>query len=357
MENIHDILIPPEATLKAAMEQMTRSRKGILLVVNPGNRLLGVLSDGDVRRSLLQDALMGSPISQIMNTDPIVAHDKAEGNRLLDQKSLALVPVINKDRLLVSIVYEESGQKRSLDLVAEGKTGQGDILIIIPARGGSKRIPQKNLQKIGGYSLVARAVRTARSAFDSANIIVSTDDTAIAKEAERNGARVPWLRPAELSTDATGTFAVIEHALQKAMEGGANYAAVLLLEPTAPLRQPFHLIEAVRLLQSGDADSVVSVSELPHVFHPDELITVTNSGTLTPYIESAQMHTRRLRGQQKKVFVQNGIVYAFRPDTVIKKKNLYGDKSLPLPVDWKYFADIDEPVDLVSAEAKLKTLY
>jgi len=355
MNNINEIVIAQDQTLRSAMELMTRSRKGVLLVLDTSRRLLGIISDGDIRRSILNEAIMMSPVSQIMNTDPLFGHSIDEAKELLNSKSLGVVPVINTSRELVAIVVEEEGMAKVFEMGnAETTFTDENILIIIPARGGSKRIPNKNLQKVGGYSLLTRAILVAQEAFEKATVIVSTDNRQIAQEAERMGINVPWLRPANLAADNTGSFEVVEHALSWATSNlHIDLETVILLEPTAPLRKVFHLKEAVALLSGTGADSVVGVCEIPHTFHPEEILRIKDN-QLAPFNERSKMHSRLLRGAQEKLFVQNGIVYAFKPSTILDHRNLYGEISVPYVVDWRYFADIDEPIDLITAEAKLK---
>lgn len=358
MKNINDIIISEHYSLREAMELMTRSRKGILLVLNEVNQLVGILSDGDVRRAILNKALMISPVSQLMNTDPIVENTVDAAIKLLVSKSLVIVPVVDKSKHLLAVVTEEGGAPKVFEMLQKPTNlhSERSMLIIIPARGGSKRIPHKNLQKVGGYSLVSRAISTAQEAFKNAHIVVSTDDPQIAKEAERMGVEVPWLRPSHLAMDKTSSFDVIDHALQWAIGSVLEKIdTVVLLEPTAPLRKSFHLVEALNILRSSNADSVVGVCEVPHVFHPDEILSIDN-GLLKPFKMDKQMHTRALRDMQQKQYVQNGVVYMFKSETILKKRNMYGDTVVPYLVEWKYFADIDEPIDLITAEAKLKIL-
>lgn len=356
MENISEIIIFEDFSIKAAMEQMTRAKKGILLVLNESNQLLGILSDGDVRRGILNGAIMISPASQLMNTDPVVEYNIHDALALLKSKSLGVVPVIDKSKRLTAVVVEENGSAKTFEMLEKQSQFRSEesTLIIIPARGGSKRIPHKNLQKIGGYSLISRTISVAQEAFKKANIIVSTDDTEITKEAERRGVKVPWLRPSNLATDTTSSFEVVEHALKWAIAKlPEKLDTVILLEPTAPLRKAFHLVEAVNLFHNSRADSVVGVCKIPHVFHPEEILKIKD-GLLTPFKESSKMHTRVLRGNQENLYVQNGIIYVFKPSIIQEKKNMYGDRAIPYLVEWKYFADIDEPIDLITAEAKLK---
>ena len=129
----------------------------------------------------------------------------------------------------------------------------------------------------------------------------------------------------------------------------------ILLEPTAPLRQPEHIDQAIELLKIKKADSVISVSEVPHVFHPEELLII-EKGKIRPYLKSRTMDSRKPRGKQSPVYVPNGLVYAFCTHAVLKSKSLYGRECLPLVLDWKHFLDVDLPEDLPLAEFKLRRI-
>src|SRR3954447_17249898 len=137
------------------------------------------------------------------------------------------------------------------------------ILAVIPARGGSRGLPGKNLKELGGVPLVGHSIAAARTVSQVRRIVVSTDDEQVATVSRSLGADVPFLRPPELATDSAPTGPVVAHALQVAeAEAGASYDAVLLLEPTSPVRDPARLADAVDLLgRNAEVDGVVSVSE------------------------------------------------------------------------------------------------
>src|SRR4051794_28788475 len=136
------------------------------------------------------------------------------------------------------------------------------ILAVIPARGGSRGLPGKNLKELGGVPLVGHSIAAARTVSQVRRIVVSTDDEQVATVSRSLGADVPFLRPPELATDTAPTGPVVTHALAAAeTQGDAPYDAVLLLEPTSPLRDPARLAEAVSLLGGHPAaDGAVSVS-------------------------------------------------------------------------------------------------
>ncbi|PYJ83202.1 MAG: hypothetical protein DME22_16395, partial [Verrucomicrobia bacterium] len=231
-----------------------------------------------------------------------------------------------------------------------------NAVAIVPARGGSKRIPRKNLAVAGGRSLLGWAVHAAKTARQVGKVIVSTDDDEIAQAARVLGVEIPWLRPAELSQDNTTTLDVVIHALTWAVQNVKPTPEFgVLLEPTAPLRTPQHVDEALNILAGSDADSVVSVCELSHSFNPEEVLVI-DDGVLRPFVAGRTMQTRRLRGEQPPAYILSGLVYAFRIQAVLEQRNLYGRKTLPLVTAWEYFLDVDTLEDLRWADFKISQL-
>ncbi len=352
MLQIYDLIISPKHTLHTALERMTANRKGLLFVCDTGTHLVGVVSDGDVRRALVDEISLIAAVEDIMNFDPIIATSLDEGLQLLENHSLLAVPVLDEEGQIEVIVMRGRETVRVIEKTPSAflPVKEKQVLetcAIIPARGGSKRIPKKNIALVAGLPLIAYAIRAAKKAKHVSQILISTDDQEVAHVAEEHGARVPWLRSAHLAQDTSSSLDMLLHAAEWILEsssGAMKYG--LLIEPTAPLRLPKHLDQAVEFLDaSPEADSVVSVSEVPHVFNPEELLVI-REGKLTPLNSERTMDNRLLRGQQQPVYVQNGLVYAFRLETLLAKKSLYGDKTLPLVTDWKYFLDIDTPADL-----------
>jgi N-acylneuraminate cytidylyltransferase len=165
---------------------------------------------------------------------------------------------------------------------------------VVPARGGSKGLPGKNIRPLAGVPLLVHSLRAAALTPAVTRCIVSTDSEEIAEVARRHGGDVPFLRPAELATDTTPTAPVLAHALAAAEdEEGQAYDALLLLEPTSPCRTPDRLGAAVeRLLADDDADGLVSVSE--PTFNPIAVGVRTGAdGTLGRYFPEAAGTTRR----------------------------------------------------------------
>src|SRR5215470_4530288 len=184
MLTLIDLIISPQEPLRLALERMTRNREGILFVCDGDQHLVGVLSDGDVRRTLLDDTLLVAAVSKAMNTDPITASTVEDAGRLLRRFGLVIVPVVGNDGTVKEAVLEIGGELKviraaeSSTTTPESSTG---ALAIIPARGGSKRVPRKNLAMAGGKSLLAWAVLAAQNAKRVGRVLVSTDDLEIAE--------------------------------------------------------------------------------------------------------------------------------------------------------------------------------
>lgn len=362
MLKLDDLIVSAHETLKGALRRMTQNHKGVLFVCDEHLHLMGALSDGDVRRTLLDDTLLVAPVSKAMNIDPITATTIEKAKDLLHRYTALAVPVVDSQGQVRQIVLEEKEGLKILERDTtpaeqdDGANGKLNAVAIVPARGGSKRIPRKNLAVAGGRSLLGWAVHAAKAARHVGQVIVSTDDDEIAQAARVLGVEIPWLRPAELSQDKTTTLAVVLHALEWAVQqGDAAPKFGVLLEPTSPLRTAQHVDSALALLAKSDADSVVSVSELPHTFNPEEVLVI-DKDVLRPYVSGRTMDTRRLRGQQSPAYIQNGLVYAFRIASVLKERSLYGQKTLPLITTWEHFLDVDTIVDLRWADFKISQL-
>jgi len=356
---ILDLIITPSETIETALARMTGNRRGILFICDGRLHLAGALSDGDLRRALLDRAVLMAPVGKIMNPSPIAGATVEEAQRLMQEFALPAVPVVAADGRLTAILLAGPGGQQVVEAPLESseeRVAGPQVVALIPARGGSKRVPKKNLANAGGKTLLEWAIETARGAELVSRVLVSTDDPDIASIAATHGAEVPWLRPAELAQDTTTSLAVVEHAFEWCMRNWLPAPEIgLLLEPTAPLRRSEHLDAAVETLLASNADSVVSVSEVPHVLNPEEMLKIRGE-VLEPYIASRTMDSRRLRGQQTPVYVQNGLVYAFRVQRLLDLRSLYGRKSVPLVTDWEDFLDIDTSADLQVADLRLKRL-
>jgi CMP-N,N'-diacetyllegionaminic acid synthase len=219
------------------------------------------------------------------------------------------------------------------------------IVGLVPARGGSKGLPRKNLAPLAGRPLLAWTLDAALASETLDRVVVSTDSEEIATLAQVTGVDVLG-RPPELARDETPMLDVVRHALA---ELGAPDVLVLL-QPTSPLRRAEHIDAAVRLLIETAADKVVSVVEVPHLFRPTSLMAVRD-GRLVPLPSAGDRHVRR---QDKPVvYARNGpAVLALRADRL--GDDLYGGDCRPYLMELRDSIDIDGPFELELAEALLR---
>lgn len=222
------------------------------------------------------------------------------------------------------------------------------VIAVIPARGGSKGIPRKNLVQLAGKPLIGYAIAAALGANTVDRILVSTDDSQIADVAQALGAEVPFLRPADLASDVAPMLDVLQHVLAWYESQGEQVEALVLLQPTSPLRTSRHIDEAVHLFRSNPVSSVVSVVEVPHQFNPVSVMKLSERGILTPFLGDDVVATRRQ--DKPKTYARNGpAVLVCHPDT-LHSGALYGTSCVPYLMAEEDSLDIDSPMDLILAE-------
>lgn len=216
------------------------------------------------------------------------------------------------------------------------------VLGVIPARGGSKGIPGKNLRAVAGRPLLAYTADAVRGSRRVDRAVVSTDDAAIAEAARTLGLEVPFMRPPDLAADATPMLPVLQHAVAAMSERGFVAEIVVLLQPTSPLRRAEHIDGAVQLLEDTGADTVVSVIEVPHQFNPVSVLRL-EADRLKPFLDGPTV----LRRQDKpRVFARNGpAVLAVRTE-VLNRGMLYGADVRPLVMAPEDSLDVDTLSDL-----------
>lgn len=227
---------------------------------------------------------------------------------------------------------------------------QGGTLALIPARGGSKGIPRKNLASLGGLSLLGHAIRSAQAADDVERIVVSTDDAEIAAAAVELGAGVPFERPADLAADDAPSWPVVQHVLRELATAGDTYERVLLLQPTSPFRTATEISAAHRLLGSEpSADGVIGAS--PTSANPLALaVTSDEHGWLRHAAPAARSERRQDAGE---VLLINGALYLWRSDFVLAHDSPANARTLLLTMSRQAGVDIDDPWDLAVAQAIL----
>jgi CMP-N,N'-diacetyllegionaminic acid synthase len=217
------------------------------------------------------------------------------------------------------------------------------VVGLVPARGGSKGIPRKNLAPLAGKPLLTWTLEAADAARSLDRVVVSTDDEEIAELARQLGAEVLG-RPPELAADGTPMLDVVRHALGEL----GSVEVLVVLQPTSPLRRAEHVDEAVRLLRETDADAVVSVVEVPHQFRPGSLMQI-EEGTLVPLEPGAPV----TRQEKQLVYARNGpAVLALRPERL--GDDLYAGDVRPYVMELRDSVDVDGPDDLRLAELLLQ---
>ncbi|XAL98217.1 acylneuraminate cytidylyltransferase family protein [Phycisphaeraceae bacterium D3-23] len=229
-----------------------------------------------------------------------------------------------------------------------------DILGVIPARGGSKGIPGKNLAPLAGRPLIDYTIEAAVGAQCLSRIIVSTDDPAIAKHVLKHpGVEVPAMRPAALAQDDTPILPVLTDLLESLQkQGDPPPDAVCLLQPTSPLRVAKDVDAGADLLAESGGDAVVSVVPVPHHCNPVSVMRCDPDCLLSPYLEASGDGVTR-RQDKPALVARNGPAVLMTKTATLRAGSLYGEHCVGLLMPRERSVDIDEPIDLVIAEALL----
>lgn len=226
---------------------------------------------------------------------------------------------------------------------------QNKILAIIPARTGSKRLPHKNIKLLEGKPLICWTIDAAKNAKLNMDIVVSTDSQMVADIALGCGADVPFLRPSELASDTASTFDVLADTINKLASQGRNYEYLMLLQPTSPLRQTFHIEQAFEWLLKDAVKSVVSVNA---VDHPVEwTMTLPDNNCLDSFIAN-QLDQLKTRSQDlPKRYQLNGAIMCGRVRDIIAQKSFYLQQgTYAYEMNKQFSVDIDYAEDFEYAE-------
>lgn len=224
------------------------------------------------------------------------------------------------------------------------------ILAIIPARAGSKGIKNKNIVDLCDQPLISYSITAALQSKYIDKVVVSTDSEEIAQVAIRYDAEVPFLRPKELASDTAKIIDAVMHCIKTLEMMGKTYDYLVLLQPTQPLRQAYHIDEAIELLVNKGEDSLISVRKV--IDHPILIRTRDEKGNAINLINQSSTQRRQDFKQYYKV---NGSIYINKINQLTHETSL-NDNKLCYIMDDKYDIDIDERFDLSIAELKLKTL-
>jgi CMP-N,N'-diacetyllegionaminic acid synthase len=225
------------------------------------------------------------------------------------------------------------------------------ILAIVPARGGSKQLPGKNIMPLDGKPLIAYTIEAALKSRFLKRVIVSTEDYGIARLSRGYGAEIPFMRPKSLAGDKTPTAKVIAHLLLalKRLEGYAP-DVIVLLQPTSPLRSTRDIDAAVELFLKSGGDSVISVVEAAH---PLELQFVKDGQGLLTRVTSKKPLPKR-RQDLRRTLTPNGAIFVISPKTFLKHKSFYAKMNVPYEMPRERSIDIDTKLDFDIAEFLIK---
>jgi len=227
------------------------------------------------------------------------------------------------------------------------------ILALITARGGSKRLPGKNIRQLGGKPLIVWSIDVVRDIPEICEILVSTDDEEIAKVCKRAGASVPWLRLAELSSDTANSIDVALHALDWYEAEMGKVDGVLLLQPTSPFRTQATIKKGIALFGRHGNKSVLGVS--PTKSHPMWSMKL-EGGYLKPFMEKLSFD---IRSQDlPPVYVINGSFYLIAPKELRSSRSFISTQTIPLIIEsWQDALDIDTDCDFKLAEVIVKSAH
>jgi CMP-N-acetylneuraminic acid synthetase len=228
------------------------------------------------------------------------------------------------------------------------------ILVVVPARGGSKGVKLKNLRSLNGVPLVALVGKVVRQLAYVDRAVVSTDHSEIARVAKDSGLEAPFMRPAEFSGDRIADWDVLNHALLSCEKrDNRTYDIIVMLQPTSPFRQPQHVTRTVEKLIAGGYDAVWTVSETDSKAHPLKQLII--SGDNLDYYDPAGADIIA-RQQLKPTYHRNGVAYAISRECLIDKKSIKGDDTSFVVID-DLLVNIDTEFDFMLAEFMLKQVF
>ena len=225
-----------------------------------------------------------------------------------------------------------------------------NILAVVPARGGSKSIPRKNIKLLDGKPLLSYTAKVIRNSKLIDRAIVSTDDEKIMKLASGYGLEAPFLRPCELAKDDSPSISVLQHAVNTIYEIDNYIPEIIInLQPTSPFRRSHRIDEALNIfIDSKDADSLVSVEKIPHNYSPFSAMVMDGK-----YIRPLQKinEKKNMRDKKPEYYARNGAINSICTyDCLINRNSLYGNKIIPFIMSRKESIDIDDQFDWLLAE-------
>lgn len=228
------------------------------------------------------------------------------------------------------------------------------VLCVIPARGGSKRIPKKNLAPLLGQPMIKHVFDAVKKSKMVNRIILSSDDKEIVKVARKNGIEIPFKRPKKLATSKAPMIPVLKHALKFLKEEEDYWPDfVLMIHPTSPFVQTEQIDKALKLLIAKKVDSVETVIEVPTVFHPFNERYIDKKGFTHFLMPRERVKASIESGKRPKIYAF-GNLFAFRPENLFDTNTIQGKTSLSIIIDWETAWDVNDPFDLFIAKCLIK---
>ena len=226
------------------------------------------------------------------------------------------------------------------------------ILGLIPARSGSKGIPNKNIKILNGIPLLGYVASDAKKSNLLSKLIISTDSLEIAEVAKKFGLEFPFLRPDQISGDKSPSVDFVRHAIITLRERGEEFDAVCLLQPTSPFKPTGFIDRCLQTFLDGELDSLISVLPVPHEFNPHWTFEESTPGVLRIATGEDQLIPRRQ--ELPKAFYRDGSVYIFKSELVLSENRLVGGKTGYVLSDPDYYCNLDTMEDWSLAEEKVK---
>lgn len=228
------------------------------------------------------------------------------------------------------------------------------ILGLIPARAGSKGIPNKNRKELGGKPLLHYTVEAALGASQLDAVVFSSEDEQLMEMAKTMGAEVLFKRPMELANDSAGSLEVVQHSLQVLSKLNRHYDAVCLLQVTTPFRTSEDIDKAISTFKSAKTDSLISVQEVPHAYNP-HWVFEAKDGNLQ--IATGEKKIIKRRQELPDAYVRDGAIYITKSGVIQEQHSFFGNSISHIVLDPERSVNIDTPEDWEKAERIHKKIY
>ncbi len=222
------------------------------------------------------------------------------------------------------------------------------VLGIIPARKGSKGVPNKNMKLLAGKPLLSYTMQIASQSTLLHSVIISTDSDEMMQLAKTYNISAPFKRPDELATDTTPTIEVIIHALNYYEQNQTSFDAVCLLQPTYPFREMGFIDKCIEKFIATGTDTLISILPVPHQFNPHWVFFQNNEGSLVNAMHNDNIITRRQ--QLPPAYIRDGSVYIIKTDTILQRHSLFGNKVEGILSNPELYINIDTVKDFETAQ-------